>query len=89
MTRVLLTGGSGFIAAHVLEALLARGHSVVATVRSQAKADAIQQIHPGVDKDRLSFAIVQDIAQPNGISVHYHSSDEPNLLTESQLLTER
>jgi nucleoside-diphosphate-sugar epimerase len=69
MTRVLLTGGSGFIAAHVLEALLARGHSVVTTVRSQTKADAIQQNHPEVNKDRLSFAIVEDMAQPNGSSV--------------------
>ncbi|RAH64723.1 SDR family oxidoreductase [Aspergillus aculeatinus CBS 121060] len=65
MTRVLLTGGSGFIAAHVLETLLARGHSVVTTVRSQNKADAIQKAHPDVNQDRLSFAIVEDIAQPN------------------------
>jgi Nucleoside-diphosphate-sugar epimerases len=69
MTRVLLTGGSGFIAAHVLETLLARGHSVVTTVRSQTKADAIQQNHPEANNDRLSFAIVEDMAQPNGISV--------------------
>jgi nucleoside-diphosphate-sugar epimerase len=67
MTRVLLTGGSGFIAAHVLEVLLARGHSIVTTVRSQAKADAIQKAHPGITNDRLSFSIVEDIAQPNGI----------------------
>jgi hypothetical protein len=31
MTRVLLTGGSGFIAAHVLDILLQHGHSVVTT----------------------------------------------------------
>ncbi|KAJ6069816.1 hypothetical protein N7499_011703 [Penicillium canescens] len=65
MTRVLLTGGSGFIAAHVLEVLLARGHSVVTTVRSQTKADAIRRAHPEIANDRLSFAIVEDIAQPN------------------------
>ncbi|KAJ5950526.1 NAD(P)-binding protein [Penicillium vulpinum] len=65
MTRVLLTGGNGFIAAHVLEVLLARGHSVVTTVRSQSKANAIQLAHPGIANDRLSFAIVEDIAQPN------------------------
>lgn len=63
-----LTGGSGFIAAHVLEVLLARGHSVVTTVRSQTKVNAIQQAHPGIPQDRLSFAIVEDIAQPNGMS---------------------
>ncbi|RHZ65540.1 uncharacterized protein CDV56_109478 [Aspergillus thermomutatus] len=49
MTRVLLTG-SGFIAAHILDTLLAHGHSVVTTVRSQQKAIAIQQAHPQVPR---------------------------------------
>lgn len=74
MTRVLLTGGSGFIAAHVLEILLARGYSVVTTVRSQIKADAIQRMHPEVDNERLSFAIIEDMAQPNGICVRHRIS---------------
>ncbi|KAI5305625.1 hypothetical protein KEM56_003827 [Ascosphaera pollenicola] len=63
MTRVLLTGGSGFIAAHVLHTLLTRGHSVVTTVRSQEKADKIKSAHANVPEERLSFAIVPDIAQ--------------------------
>ncbi|KAK3724080.1 methylglyoxal reductase (NADPH-dependent) gre2 [Vermiconidia calcicola] len=63
MTRVLLTGGSGFIAAHVLDYLLERGHSVVTTVRSQEKADKIKDAHPNVGKDKLDFSIVEDIAQ--------------------------
>jgi nucleoside-diphosphate-sugar epimerase len=65
MTRVLLTGGSGFIAAHVLDILLHRGHSVVTTVRSQAKADKIKQAHSKYGSDKLDFAIVEDIAQEN------------------------
>ncbi|KAL8785208.1 MAG: hypothetical protein Q9195_008741 [Heterodermia aff. obscurata] len=67
MTRFLLTGGSGFIAAHVLDILLERGHSVVTTVRSLQKAQAIKEAHPTYDKDRLDFAIVEDIAQPEAI----------------------
>ncbi|KAK4553606.1 Glycine-rich RNA-binding protein 2, mitochondrial [Recurvomyces mirabilis] len=63
--RVLLTGGSGFIAAHVLDILLDHGHSVVTTVRSQAKADKIASAHKSAGKDKLSFAIVEDIAQEN------------------------
>ena len=63
MTRVLLTGGSGFIAAHVLDTLLERGHSVVTTIRSQEKANKIKEAHPNVGKDQLDFAIVEDIAQ--------------------------
>jgi uncharacterized protein YbjT (DUF2867 family) len=54
-------GGSGFIAAHVLDVLLEHGHSVVTTVRSQEKADKIKEAHPGVPKDKLDFAIVEDI----------------------------
>ncbi|KAF2191103.1 NADPH-dependent methylglyoxal reductase-like protein GRE2 [Zopfia rhizophila CBS 207.26] len=64
MTRVLLTGGSGFIAAHTLDVLLKHGHSVVTTVRTQAKADKIKAAYPNYGKDKLDFAIVPDIAQP-------------------------
>lgn len=65
MTRVLLSGGSGFIAAHVVDYLLQRGHSVVTTVRSQEKAKKIAENHPNVGKDKLDFAIVEDIAKEN------------------------
>lgn len=60
MTKVLLTGGSGFIAAHVLDILLQHGHSVTTTVRSQAKADKIARAHPN---SKIDFKIVEDIAQ--------------------------
>ena len=55
-------GGSGFIAAHVLDILLERGHSVVTTVRSKSKAQAIRDAHPKVPKEKLDLAIVEDIA---------------------------
>jgi nucleoside-diphosphate-sugar epimerase len=64
MTRVLLSGGSGFIAAHTLDVLLKRGHSVVTTVRTQEKADKIKADNKGaVNSGQLSFAIEPDIAQ--------------------------
>ncbi|KAF4625715.1 hypothetical protein G7Y89_g12449 [Cudoniella acicularis] len=65
MTRVLLTGGSGFVAAHVLGLLLKGGHSVVTTVRSQSKADSIKRVFSSYGKDQLDFAIVEDIAKPD------------------------
>ncbi|KAK3934436.1 hypothetical protein QBC46DRAFT_359014 [Diplogelasinospora grovesii] len=68
MTRVLLTGGSGFVASHVLDILLAHGHSVVTTVRSQQKADKIKEAHPQYGKDLLDFAIVEDIAEPDAFA---------------------
>ncbi|KAI4285644.1 MAG: hypothetical protein L6R38_000468 [Xanthoria sp. 2 TBL-2021] len=63
MTRVLLTGGSGFIAVHVLEALLTQGHSVVTTVRSDAKARMLTDTFPNYGTDKLDFAIVADMAE--------------------------
>ncbi|KAK7419178.1 methylglyoxal reductase (NADPH-dependent) gre2 [Neonectria punicea] len=64
MTKVLLTGGSGFIAAHVLEQLLEKDYSVVATVRSEDKARKIREAHKDrVEAGKLEIAIVPDIAQ--------------------------
>jgi nucleoside-diphosphate-sugar epimerase len=67
MTKILLTGGSGFIAAHVLETLLSRGHSVVTTVRSAQKGDRILEAHPNHSRDKLDFVVVEDIAQKGGV----------------------
>ncbi|KAB8303675.1 hypothetical protein EYC80_005065 [Monilinia laxa] len=63
--HVLLTGGSGFIAAHILDNLLSCGHTVVTTVRSQQKIDAIKAAHPNVPSSNLDFYIVEDIAKEN------------------------
>ncbi|TGJ88146.1 hypothetical protein E0Z10_g672 [Xylaria hypoxylon] len=62
MPKVLLTGGSGFIATHILQLLLNRGHEVVTTVRTEEKAKIIRDAYPGA---KLTVAIVPDIAQPN------------------------
>ena len=63
MTRVILTGGTGFIAAHILDTLLKHGHSVVATVRSHEKGQWILDKHSGYDKRQLDYAVVPDISQ--------------------------
>lgn len=65
MPHVLLTGGSGFIAAHILHYLIQQGYSVVTTVRSTDKADKIRSAYPTVGVDRLDFSIIEDIAQEN------------------------
>ncbi|KAL4979843.1 hypothetical protein BDW66DRAFT_126192 [Aspergillus desertorum] len=63
MPKVLLTGGSGFIAAHVLDQLLERGFDVVTTVRSEEKGEKILAAHPNTPKEKLSYVIVKDVAQ--------------------------
>ncbi|RDL38294.1 putative NADPH-dependent methylglyoxal reductase GRP2 [Venustampulla echinocandica] len=61
--KVFLSGGSGFIAAHVLDILLEQGHTVITSVRSEDKASKIRAAHPKVPESQLSFRIVEDIAQ--------------------------
>ncbi|KAL2217995.1 ketoreductase [Thermoascus aurantiacus ATCC 26904] len=63
MVKVLLTGGSGFIAAHVLDVLLEHGFEVVTTVRSEEKGRRILDVHPNTPKEKLSYVIVEDIAK--------------------------
>ncbi|KKA28881.1 hypothetical protein TD95_000252 [Thielaviopsis punctulata] len=59
MTKVLVTGGSGFIAVHILDLLLNKGYEVITTVRSESKAEFLKAKFPGKP---LETAIVPDIA---------------------------
>lgn len=60
---ILITGGSGFVAAHVLNAFLSRGYNVKTTVRSQETAEKVKKSHAKY-LNQLSFAIVPDVATP-------------------------
>jgi hypothetical protein len=54
-------GASGFVGAHILRILLDRGHTVLASVRSQTKADQIRHGYPGVPSSTLDSVVVEDI----------------------------
>ncbi|KAH8705833.1 putative NAD dependent epimerase/dehydratase [Talaromyces proteolyticus] len=60
MTRALVTGGTGFLGAAVVDILLARGYHVVTTVRTLEKA---QDMRTHFSSDKLDFVIVEDIAK--------------------------
>ncbi|KAH8879158.1 NAD(P)-binding protein [Thozetella sp. PMI_491] len=60
---VLVTGASGYIAAHVIQNFLDAGYKVRGTVRNESTAKKVQDSHPN-HADALSFAIVPDIAAP-------------------------
>jgi nucleoside-diphosphate-sugar epimerase len=62
---VLITGGSGFVAAHVLNAFLSRGYNVRTTIRNDQSAENIKKSHSKY-LGQLSFAIVKDVAEPGG-----------------------
>ncbi|KIV86932.1 hypothetical protein PV11_02508 [Exophiala sideris] len=57
--KVLLTGGSGFLATHVLKELLQHGHEVVTTVRSDEKGRFLLNMFRG---QPLTYTIVKDIS---------------------------
>jgi nucleoside-diphosphate-sugar epimerase len=60
MSMVLVTGGSGFIAAHTIRQLLAEGHDVRTTVRSLKRAMDVRAMLSGsgtTSLERLSFAV--------------------------------
>lgn len=59
---VLVTGGSGFLAAHVIHAVLNKGYNVKTTVRSEIRGQEVIASH-SEHKSKLSYAIVPDIAQ--------------------------
>jgi len=66
--RVLVTGGSGFIAGHCILQLLERGHFVQITIRSRAKEAAVRDVLEGagmVHSDRLSF-VATDLLRDDG-----------------------
>lgn len=54
--RVFVTGGSGFIGGHVIEALVAQGHEVVAMARSKASAGKVRGY--GAEPSRCSLGAV-------------------------------
>ncbi|KAK8139537.1 NAD(P)-binding protein [Apiospora sp. TS-2023a] len=71
--KVLLTGGSGFIASHVLDYLLGYGFEVVVTVRSEEKGRTIVKTLKD-PSHRCSFAVVEDIAKEGAYDALFQST---------------
>ncbi|KAK0621973.1 hypothetical protein B0T17DRAFT_493449 [Bombardia bombarda] len=61
--KVLLTGGSGFIASHVLDCLLDHGFEVVVTARSREKGERIVKSIDSALGKRISYVVVENIAK--------------------------
>ncbi|CAN6673422.1 NADPH-dependent aldehyde reductase Ari1p [Trichomonascus vanleenenianus] len=65
MSKVLLTGASGFLALHILDILLDRGYQVVATIRSEKKLPLLERIAAN-KKGTLIVEYVADNNEPHG-----------------------
>ncbi|KAF7872932.1 uncharacterized protein EAF02_009003 [Botrytis sinoallii] len=60
---VFLTGGSGFIASHIVSLLIENGYKPVASVRSPTKATQILELHPEW-VGKVKFVFVPEITTP-------------------------
>ncbi|KAK7754605.1 methylglyoxal reductase (NADPH-dependent) gre2 [Diatrype stigma] len=67
--KVLLTGGSGFIASHILDALLDAGFQVIVTTRSDEKGRRIVEAVNPSQQDAVTYAIVENIAKDGAFDV--------------------
>ncbi|KAI5956933.1 GRE2 [Candida jiufengensis] len=61
MTKVIVSGGTGFIAQHILKQLLNKNYDIVFTARSQQKGDHILKLFN--KPSNLKYEIVEDIAE--------------------------
>lgn len=73
---VFLTGASGFIASQILSDLIEEGFSVVASVRSEAKAQEVLDVHPDW-KGKVSFVSVPDIVAENAFDHVFKDAKTP------------
>lgn len=69
MNKVLVTGGSGFVASHVVAKLLKEGHRVRTTLRNARREDEVRSMvrDGGADDRHLSFAQA-DLTEDRGWS---------------------
>lgn len=72
MTKVLVTGASGFVAAHTVLQLLDKGYLVVGTVRSKLKGETLAR---QINNDSFSFEVVPKIEEKGSLDefVAHHS----------------
>lgn len=61
---VLLTGGNGFIACHILSQLIAAGYAVTTTLRSPSKSQALLSTHPEWEH-KIKNAYVPELTATN------------------------
>ena len=63
MTKVFITGATGFIAQHIIKLLLAKGYEVVGTVRSVSKGEQMKSMM--LPTDKFTYEIVKELSSPN------------------------
>lgn len=62
-STILVTGASGFIAAHVVEHLLNAGFNVRGTVRSDGKGQYLEKLFKDNKGGKFEYVLVEDITK--------------------------
>jgi nucleoside-diphosphate-sugar epimerase len=74
--HVLVSGGSGFVASHIVDLLIKQKYAVTATVRSPLKGEDILKLHPEW-KDSISFAYIPDVAVEGAFDEVFRTAETP------------
>lgn len=69
-SKVLVSGGNGFIASHVIEQLLAAGHQVVGTVRNPNDADKVGHLRRMAGADSRLTLVAADLNSPGAFDAY-------------------
>jgi hypothetical protein len=75
---VLVSGASGFIAAHLTSHLLMNGYRVRGTVRSNDKGEYLKKLYEGVGE--FEYVIVKDIAEVSRAGVMARTYHQTNVV---------
>ncbi len=77
MTKVLVTGASGFISKHIIRELLEHGHEVRGSVRSDRRADEVRALFPDAELEFVHLDLTSDdgwAEAMEGIDVLVHTA---------------
>lgn len=76
--RVLVTGGAGFIGSHIVDALIARGHTVA--VLDDLSSGRRENLHPGAEFCHVDLSVIGFLAADYEPDVICHQAAQASLL---------
>ena len=77
MTSVFVSGASGFIAQHIVKALIAKGYDVVGSVRSEAKGETLKKC---LNSEKFQYELVKDITADGAFDAAIKAHPEVTVL---------